>query len=256
MLPQPTRRAARRAWGLMNAPRARLRFSTGVRPLSYLWGWDRGLPIHRYYLEQFLREFSGDIRGHCLEFQEDSYVTRFGGRAASKVDVLHVDESNPRATIVADLTLENEIPDDSFDCIVCTHVLHAIFDLERAVAELHRILTPGGVLLVAVPQVSMCDPESHELWRFTEAGLRLVLAKAFGHDGVIVRTYGNSLTAAGEMRGLVADEFARAELHYSDPRFAIEVCARAVKRREDEKRAAGVGGRHGPPDGDGGRPAG
>ena len=45
-----------------------------------------------------------------------------------------------------------------------------------------------------------------------------------------MRAYGNSLTAAGDLRALVADEFTKAELEYHDPRFAIIVCARAVKQ--------------------------
>lgn len=231
MLPLWSRPAARRAWGLLNAPRARLRLAIGVRPLSYLWGFDRGTPIHRFYLEQFLGEYAADIRGHCLEFMGDGYVARFGRTAADKTDVLHVDESNPQATIVADLTRDNNIPDNRFDCIVCTHVLHVILNLERAIRDLHRILAPGGVLLVAVPQLSMCDPEAHELWRFTAEGLRRMLEQAFAPDAITVRSYGNSLTAAAEIRGAVAGEFSRAVLDYSDPRFAVEVCARAIKRK-------------------------
>ena len=231
ILPRWSRPAAKRTWGLLNAPRARLRLAIGLRPLSYLWGWDRGCPIHRYYLEHFLEEYAGDIRGHCLEFLGDGYITRFGGPAVDKADVLHLDESNPEATIVADLTRDNNIPDNRFDCIVCTHVLHVILDLERAIRDLHRILAPGGVLLVAVPQLSMCDSEAHELWRFTAEGLRLMLEKAFARDAITVRSYGNSLTAAAEIRGAVADEFSRSVLDYSDPRFAVEVCARAIKRK-------------------------
>jgi hypothetical protein len=51
----------------------------------------------------------------------------------------------------------------------------------------------------------------------------------FGAANVLVRGYGNSLTAAGEIRGVVAGEFLRSELDSHDPRFAVEVCARAVK---------------------------
>ena len=202
----------------------------GVKPRSYLWGFDRGLPIHRYYVEQFLQEFSVDIRGRCLEFQEDSYTSRFGRGRFSRLDVLHKDSGNPRATIVADLTHSNNIPGDCFDCIICTHVLHVIYDVDKALLELFRILKPGGVLLVALPGLSMCDPQWHELWRFTPEGLRIKLAKIFGDESVTVRAYGNSLTAAGEVRGLVTHEFTRAELDDHDPRFAVEVCARAVRR--------------------------
>ena len=91
------------------------------------------------------------------------------------------------------------------------------------------MLKPGGTLLVAVPHISMCGPRSHEIWRFTPEGLSTVLGTSFGGENVTVRAYGNSLTAAGELRGLVADEFTENELNHQDPRFAVEVCARATK---------------------------
>jgi SAM-dependent methyltransferase len=203
----------------------------GRRPLSVFWGHDRGLPICRYYLEQFLETCAADIRGHCLEFADDWYTTRFGGRAVTKLDILHLDASSPAATIIADLTQPNEIPGDTFDCIVCTFVLHVIFDVDRAIAELHRILKPGGVLLAAVPHISMCDPQYREIWRFTPEGLFRVLARSFTPSDIRVQAYGNSLTAAGQIRGLVPEEFTRAELDHHDERFAVTVGARALKAR-------------------------
>ena len=227
--PEPARRLVRRVRASFRRSRARVGLGVGVEPYSYLWGSDRGQGIFSYYLNQFLAEFAGDIRGHCLEFQEDSYTTRFGGPAVTKLDILHIDDSNPLATLVADLTKPNDLPGDCFDCIICTHVLHVIAELDRAVAELRRLLKPGGVLLVAVPCVSMCDPQWHELWRFTEEGLCTLLARAFGPHRVMTRAYGNSLTAAGQIRGLAAHEFTSAELDTHDPRFAVEICGRACK---------------------------
>jgi hypothetical protein len=103
--------------------------------------------------------------------------------------------------------------------------------VDRAISETYRILKPGGVLLIGVPHISMCDPGWHEMWRFTPEGLAVILAKAFGSENVTVRAYGNSLTAAGEIRGLVAHEFTKNQLDYNDPRFAVEVCARAYKAK-------------------------
>ena len=197
--------------------------------MSYLWGLDRGVPILRHYLEQFLREFSSDIRGHILEFQEDSYTSRFGADRVVKKDILHKEDDNPNATIVADITKPNDIPSAQFDCIICTYVLNVIPDVDKAISELWRILKPGGVLLVAVPQSNMCAPYWHDLWRWTPEGFHLQLAKSFGEPNISVRAYGNSLTAAGDIRGLVTDEFTKAQLDYHDPRFGIVVCARAVK---------------------------
>ncbi|MEJ7809948.1 MAG: glycosyltransferase [Gemmatimonadaceae bacterium] len=229
VVPGPVKRPIRRALQLVKLSRTRARLAVGVQPLSYRWGTDRGFAIHRYYLNQFLQAFRADIRGECLEFQDATYAPKYGGSAITRMDVLHLDASNPAATVVADLTKPNDIATDRFDCIICTHVLHLIPELDRAVSEMHRILKPGGVLLAAVPHVSMCDPNEHELWRFTPEGLAVLLSKAFSAEHVVVRAYGNALTAGGELHGLVADEFRPSELEYHDPRFAVEVCARAVK---------------------------
>jgi glycosyltransferase involved in cell wall biosynthesis len=234
----PPRRLAGRVVNLLGALRSRVRLAVGIRPLSFFWGGDRGRPIFYHYVTQFLREFAADIRGDCLEFQEDAYTTAFGGRAVTNLDILHIDDSNPRATLIGDLTKPNTFPSNRFDCIICTHTLHVILELDKAVAELYRMLRPNGVLLVAVPLVSMCDPGWHELWRFTAEGLHQVLAKPFGAENVTVRAYGNSLTAAGQLRGLTADEFTRAELDSHDLRFAVEVCARAIKKGPLARRAS------------------
>lgn len=200
-----------------------------VEPLSYYWGTDRGKPPHRYFTELFLQEHASCIRGRCLEFQENRYTTLFGGTRPHHVDILHVDGSNVKATIVADLTHPNDIPSGTFDCIICTFVLHVIFDLTAAVGEMHRILRPGGALLVAVPQVSMDGPEYSELWRFTQTGLTRLLSGPFGQGNVMTRAYGNALTTAGDFRGLVISEFTPEELNFHDPRFAMVVCAKATK---------------------------
>jgi SAM-dependent methyltransferase len=216
---------------------SRVRFAAGVRPLN----GDRGEPINREYVNLFLHEVSSVIRGRCLEFQENTYTSRFGADRVRAIDILHKELGNPNATIVADLTKKNGIPSDSFDCIICTYVLHGVFDFEKMVAELHRILKPNGVLLVAVPHIDRLNPELQGLpgfdfepfWRFTEKGLRILLANHFGAGNVMVRGYGNSLTAAGHLRGLVGRDFTRAEVEYQDPRYAIVLCASGTKRASE-----------------------
>lgn len=230
ILLRPARCSISQFLSLINISKARLQLTIGVRPLSQVRGRDRGMQIGRYYLGQFLQEFSSDIRGHCLEFDDPRYIRRFGSSTVTKADILHIDDSNPLATLVADLTKPNDITSNCFDCIICTQVLHLIFELDKAISELYRILKPGGVLLVAVPHVSMCNPKDHEVWRFTPEGLHRVLAKVFGTENVTVRAYGNSLTAAGQIRGLAAQEFTKAELDYQDLRFAVVICARAIKQ--------------------------
>ena len=155
---------------LLNAGRRRLRRLHAARPgqvrfgdlrrvtpFSEWFGYDRGTPLDRVYIEGFLSRRSADVQGRVLEIGDNAYTLRFGGAAVKRSDVLHVDSSNPHATIIGDLADGTGLPDEAFDCIVLTQTLQLIYDMPRAVATLHRMLVPGGVLLVTVPGVSSVD---------------------------------------------------------------------------------------------------
>lgn len=217
------------------APREFLGY--GLAPIAVAMDGKAGQPIHRYYLENFIRKQAADIQGHCLEFQDSFYSSRFGGDRISKLDIINIDDSAPEATIVADLTQENVVPSNQFDCIICTHVLDMVEDLDRFMRELHRILRPEGVLLIAVPHILYDTTLYGELWRFTPLGIRKILSKRFSEDDFIVECYGNSLAAAGDIRGLAAAKFSRKELDHFDPRFVIEICARVTKGAESSQSA-------------------
>ena len=74
-----------------------------VKPVSRYWGYDRGQPIDRYYIEKFLAANAEHIRGRVLEIGDKSYTRQYGGEHVTVSDVLHVIEGNPAATIVGDL---------------------------------------------------------------------------------------------------------------------------------------------------------
>jgi hypothetical protein len=58
-----------RVWQLVVFRRPRPRWGNLRRtaPFSDNWGWDRGTPIDRVYIERFLREHAEDVRGDVLE---------------------------------------------------------------------------------------------------------------------------------------------------------------------------------------------
>jgi SAM-dependent methyltransferase len=201
----------------------------GVRPASRTFGYERGQPIHRYYVQRFFERHAERIRGRCLEFHDPGYVTTFGGTRPSRIDVLDLTAENPHATIVADMTKPNDVPSGAFDCIVCVHVLHLVYEADVFTRELRRLLAPGGALLLAVPGTSMIDPNWTEFRRWTGLGVQTLLGQFFAPSDIVVETYGNSLAAAAEMRGLAADEIAPWELNARDDLFQVEVCGLAVK---------------------------
>jgi SAM-dependent methyltransferase len=203
-------------------------------PLSRNYGFDRGTPIDRHYIDSFLLDHSGDVRGRVLEIGDDDYTRRFGGEHVQRSDVLDAAADNPRATIVADLANAPEVESGAFDCVICTQTLLLVYDFRAAIATLERVLAPGGVLLVTVPGVSrICRPEADawgDWWRFTSWSLRRLLEEAFPSGTVEVRSYGNVLTAAAMLYGIAAEELAEGELEAHDPDFEVTVAGRAVKR--------------------------
>jgi SAM-dependent methyltransferase len=81
------------------------------------------------------------------------------------------------ATYTADLCRHNpEIPAARFDCIFCTEVLEHTLQPFDAVRELHRVLAPGGHLILTTPFNFRIHGPLPDCWRFTEHGLRELLA--------------------------------------------------------------------------------
>jgi SAM-dependent methyltransferase len=206
-----------------------------VTPISDIYGLDRGNPIDRYYGEHFLDAYASDVRGRVLEVNDDRYAQRYGAGRVTKLDIVHPDEGNPQATIVADLADAPQIADDSFDCIICTQTLMYLYDIAAGTRTLNRVLAPGGVVLVTVPGVSRITQPEDEIWgdwwRFTTRSIRRLFEEAFGGpEQVTVATYGNVLTAAAQLYGLAAEELTSQELDHRDPNFEVLLAVRAQKR--------------------------
>jgi SAM-dependent methyltransferase len=204
-----------------------------LAPISRGWGSDRGLPIDRYYIEQFLSQHAADIQGRVLEIKDDNYTVKYGGDRVTQSDVLHKAEGNPRATIVADLTCAPELASGTYDCIICTQTLQFIYEVKAALVTLHRILKPGGVLLLTVPGITQISPYDMEhwgdYWRFTTLSAGLLLAESFSPSQVTTQAYGNVLSAISLLHGLASEELTPDALNSVDPEYEVLIAVRAVK---------------------------
>lgn len=197
-------------------------------PFSDAWGYDRGTPVDRYYIDRFLMDHQSDIRGRVLEVKDSGYTELYGSDVRERA-VLDIDASNPRATVIADLAEADSIPSDQYDCVLLTQTLQFIFDSRGALEHARRILAPGGVLLATVPSVSRLDRRMNDYWRFTPASCQALFGGIFGAAEVNVQVYGNVLTATAFLMGLAQEELSRAELDASDPRTPVLVGVRAHK---------------------------
>ena len=204
-----------------------------LEPFALHFGEDRGPALDRHYVEAFLQTHRSDIRGQVLEIGEDLYTRRFGGSGVTGIDILHVNAENPRASIVADLSDAPQIPDGRFDALIVTQTLHLIYDAKAAVRTMHRILRPGGVLLLTVPGITQIPTGTTWAntwhWAFTPLSVNRMLSEAFGSTAVAVKQYGNVLSAAAMLYGLSSADLAPDELEACDPDYPVIIGARAVR---------------------------
>lgn len=62
-----------------------------------------------------------------------------------------------------------------FDLVLCTQVLEYIPEPQRLLLEIHRVLKPGGSLMLSAPAAQPRDSEE-ECWRFYPTAIRKLLA--------------------------------------------------------------------------------
>jgi SAM-dependent methyltransferase len=204
-----------------------------LAPISDDWGFDRGEPIDRYYIRDFMEQRRSLVRGRVLEIASDEMTRAYGDGRVDRSDVLHVSDAGPHVTIVADLASGEGIPASSFDCVIVTQTLQLIYDVRAAIRTIRRILRPGGVALVTVPAITRISRQDMDRWGqywcFTSRSARALVSEVFRQEDVEVQAYGNVLAACSFLQGLAAEELQAAELLHRDPDFETLIGVRATR---------------------------
>ncbi|MEJ2003467.1 MAG: methyltransferase domain-containing protein [Cyclobacteriaceae bacterium] len=125
------------------------------------------------------------------------------------------DLESPLAKIKMDIH-DIPFPDNSFDAVMCNHVLEHVDDDIRAMNEMYRVLKPGGWAIMQVPFFSPVPEKTWEDSSITEPGER---EKAFGQDDH-VRLYGKDY----------ADRLRSAGFDVTEDHFAEELGEEAIRK--------------------------
>ena len=209
-----------------------------LKPISSSWGTERGSPVDRYYIEQFLVQNAQDIHGRVLEVGDDTYTRQYGGGRVSQSEVLHVAEQKAKVTIIGDLASGTGIASDAYDCVILTQTLQCIFDVAAALRTVHRILKTGGIALITVPGISKISRYDMDhwgyYWSFTTQSMHRLLETAFPPACVRVQAHGNVLASVAFLHGLAYEELRKKELDYFDPDYELLITARVEKPPQAE----------------------
>ncbi|MBI3789470.1 MAG: class I SAM-dependent methyltransferase [Gemmatimonadetes bacterium] len=94
-------------------------------------------------------------------------------------------------------------PDASVDLVLCTQVLEHVRTPWVAMREFHRILRPGGQLLITIPHVWFYHPHPGDYWRVTQEGI-VALCDDAGFRVLEARTQGGAMLCFGQVVNFLA----------------------------------------------------
>ena len=124
---------------------------------------------------------------------EQAFYKRF--RQLANLDYVTTDLNSPLADVQADICA---LPfgDNSFDFILCNHVLEHIPDDRKAMQELFRILKPGGTAILQIPQ-DLNREQTFEDDSITDPSERAKIFGQYDHVRVYGRDFFDKLRAVG-----------------------------------------------------------
>mgnify|MGYP001215647397 FL=1 len=203
-----------------------------LEPFDRDFGFNRGNPVDRYYIEKFLEMNRSVIDGKVLEVGGVDYIRKFGCSQVTPF-ALQINEACNDYDIIGDLATGHGLDDECFDCVLLTQTLPVIYDIRGAIRNSFRILKPGGAILASVfgiAQISRFDMDRWgDYWRFTDKSIRMLFEEIFDPELINVRSYGNVLTATSFLHGISCEELSVKELNYEDRDYPVSICIRATK---------------------------
>ena len=126
-----------------------------------------------------ISEFSANVHGHLLDVGcgTKPYRSLFKVESYRGLDI---DSPITRDRGIADDLYDGNLfpyQNESFDSALCNQVLEHVFNPDEFLAEINRILKPGGKLLLTVPFVWDEHEQPYDYARYSSFGLKALLEK-------------------------------------------------------------------------------
>jgi SAM-dependent methyltransferase len=196
-----------------------------TQPLCQFFGFTRGTPIDRYYLNRFVESIRDEVRGITLEIGgEKQNRDLFGFKCATEYRVL--DLPGLSDDVAGDVSRRDTFAENTFDSIVIFNVLEHCERPQQVVDNIHRWLQPGGKAFVLVPTAQKLHPAPGDYWRPLPQGLQSLFRAFSKHE---TRTYGNIATVIASFHGIAAEELTGEELDFNHPDYPVVSCIIAEK---------------------------
>jgi SAM-dependent methyltransferase len=139
----------------------------------------------RVYLAKINAEFAKQLPPGSLMLDVGAgnapYKHLFAHVQYESVDFQKVDKEYAKSTYVADICERIPVEDGRFDFVLFNQVMEHLKEPDKALAELHRVLVPGGRLLCTVPLFYEEHETPYDFFRYTQFAHRIMFPAAGFH---------------------------------------------------------------------------
>lgn len=201
------------------------------KPFSRRFGAERGVPIDRYYIEKFLDDNKKYIRGDVAEIAENTYTLKYGTDVKESY-IYHVEGLNGAKRV--NLETGEGITENSIDCLILTQTLQTIYNIDKAMKNIKKLLKKNGVALITLPGITqICIRDYNnwgDRWRFTDSVAKEMAVKAgFDLDKIEVKSFGNIKTCFALLYGLCLRDMKQEDFEYSDKQYQMVITVKLIK---------------------------
>lgn len=214
--------------GLLSRPVGQIELGDLRRraPFDPMFGFTRGTPIDRYYLDRFIERIRPEVRGAVLEIGGSrANRERYRFDAATEYRAMDIKRS-PDVDLVGDVHDRGLIPPGTLDAIVIFNVLEHCARPWVVADNLRAWLRVGGKVFAMVPSVQRVHRQPKDYWRPYPDGME-VLFSDFARCQLFV--YGNPLTSVAAIMGIAAQELSADELDHVNIGYPVATCVIAEK---------------------------
>lgn len=197
-----------------------------TNPICQMFGFLRGQPVDRYYLDKFIEKIRPEIIGNILEIGATPQAKEtYQLNPESSYHVLNI-EPFPGVDIVGDVHNLNLIEPESFDTILLFSVLEHCYAPWIVIENIYTWLKPGGKCFAMSPVSAKIHNIPQDYWRIMPDAYTLMLKNFSQHE---LHLCGNTMTVLADIYGISAEELTIEELDAHHRDHPVCICIAATK---------------------------
>ncbi len=196
-------------------------------PVSRYFGAERGTPIDRYYIDQFLKSNQNLICGDVLEIEDALYTKTYGGSQVKNSIVMDVNATSDNITFNGNLETGEGIKSEIADCFILTQTLMYIFDVKAAAHNIEKLLKKGGTALITCSGISQnsvrCMDNYGCYFNFNAKAIERMFEDEKNMKVVNTGSFGNVKTVSAHINGLCFEDLSESDFIPNDQYYPLIV---------------------------------